>query len=179
MGGRLERNGKRLVVRGQAKRVSSRVQRGGASPPRRSTSRHQSPAVLSTPDVTRKPLTLVEVLGGTSDNPAPSKFGGTTLERAIDNAAARLGYEFDNAQWVQQLPINGSYTIIDRVRYTPKVAVYIDGPQHDLRTDAEAQDWIQKLGLEDLGWAVLRLNWKDIMRDPISEARKVLFVVMA
>ena len=175
MGGRVAR-GSRLAVRGTALAGGNpRI------PPRFSNSRRQSrtatPDVLSRPDVTRKPVTLYDTLAGTSDNPAPSKFGGTTLERAVDNAAAMVGYEFDGAQWNVQLPMSGSYTVIDRVRFRPRVAVYIDGPQHDFRIDAEAQDFIQKLDLEHQGWKVIRLNWKDVQRDPLGAARSVLYVI--
>jgi very-short-patch-repair endonuclease len=55
--------------------------------------------------------------------------------------------------------------------------VYIDGIQHDIRIDAEAQDFIQKLDLEHQGWKVIRVHWKDIMRDPLGAARSVLFVI--
>ena len=172
---RLFGRGGALGVRVNAKRVSSRGQRSNPRlPPRAEGSRPQRPAtpeVLSAPDVTLKPQTLFDVLAG-----KPSKFGGTDLERAVDNAAAELGYEFDGAQWYVQLPMSGSYTVIDRVRFHPLVAVYIDGIQHDLRSDAEAQDFIQKLGLEAEGWKVIRLHWKDIQRDPIGAARSVLYV---
>jgi very-short-patch-repair endonuclease len=174
MGARL--SGRTLRVRGVAPFGGNpRV------PPRRANSRSQrstsQPEVLSRPDVTVKPQTLFEILGGTSENPAPSKFGGTTLERVVDNAAARLGFEFDQDQWIVQLPMTGSYTVIDRVRFHPRVAVYIDGIQHDLRADAEAQDFLQKLALEHLGWKVIRLNWKDLKRDPIGTVRGVLYVI--
>lgn len=153
-----------------------RVQRGNPRlPPRAEGSRPQlraAPDELSRPDVTRKPLTKFDQLAA-----KPSKFGGTDLERAIDNAAAELGYAFDGAQWYVQLPMSGSYTIIDRVRFRPLVAVYIDGIQHDLRADAEAQDFIQKIALEAEGWKVIRLHWRDIQRDPIGAARSVLYVL--
>lgn len=174
MGGRL--GGRTLTVRGKA------LAGGNPRIPPRFVNSHRQrsaskPEELSRPDVTVKPITLYDTLAGTTENPAPSKFGGTTLERAVDNAAAMVGYEFDAAQWVVQLPMTGSYTVIDRVRFSPRVAVYIDGPQHDFRISAEAQDFLQKLDLEQQGWKVIRLNWKDIVRDPLSAARSVLYVV--
>jgi very-short-patch-repair endonuclease len=144
-------------------------------PPRVENSRPQRFAaseILSRPDVTVKPQTLFDVLAA-----EPSKFGGTDIERVMDNAAALLGYEFDAAQYVVNLPMSGSYTVIDRVRFNPRVAVYIDGIQHDIRIDAEAKDFIQKIALEHLGWKVIRVHWKDIKRDPIGAARSVLYVV--
>lgn len=167
---RLKGRGRTLVVRGA-------TQAGGNPrlPPPVLNSRRQrsaAPKVLSTPDVTVKPQTLFEVLAA-----EPSKWGGTDIERAMDNAAKRLGYEFDDAQVPVNLPMSGSYTVIDRVRYRPRTAVYIDGIQHDLRADAEAQDFIQKIALEGEGWKVIRVHWKDIMRDPIGAARSVLYVV--
>ena len=145
------------------------------SPPSRS--HPAAPKQLSRPDVSIKPLTLFEVLGGTSDNPAPSKWGGTTLERCIDNAAARLGYSFDAAQWVVNLTINGSYTVIDRVLFRPRTAVYIDGIEHDIRESADPKDLLQDMELRSEKWLVIRLNWKDIQRDPIGAARSVLFAI--
>jgi very-short-patch-repair endonuclease len=167
----------KLAVRGNAKRGFGRNQRSNPrlSPPRTSpASRRQrlAPEELSKPDVTTKPQTKFDVLAG-----KPSKFGGTDIERAMDNAAAELGYEFDGAQWIVQLGMTGSYTVIDRVRFHPRVAVYIDGIQHDIRIDAEAQDFLQKLALESEGWKVIRVHWKDIQRDPISAARSVLYVI--
>jgi very-short-patch-repair endonuclease len=162
--------GKPLAVRGVARaRGNPRI------PPRFSNSHRQSPAapeVLSKPDVSVKPQTLFDILAA-----EPSKFGGTDIERAMDNAAKRLGYEFDDAQVPVQLTMSGSYTVIDRVRYRPRVAFYIDGIQHDIRTDAESKDWIQKLDLEQQGWKVIRVHWTDIKRDPIGAARSVLYVV--
>ena len=173
MGGRLD--GRTLVVRGADRKRNPRL------PPQVANSRRQrsaaKPEELSRPDVTVKPVTLYDTLAGTSENPAPSKFGGTTLERAVDNAAAMVGYEFDAAQWNVDLPMSGSYTVIDRVRFSPRVAVYIDGIQHDIRVDAEAKDFLQKLDLEHQGWKVIRLNWKDIVRDPLGAARSVLYVI--
>jgi very-short-patch-repair endonuclease len=168
MVGRLAR-GKTLGVRGAIRGRNPRL------PPRAENSRPQRPAapeILSKPDVTVKPLTLFDVLAA-----EPSKFGGTDIERVMDNAAKRLGYEFDDAQVPVSLPMTGSYTVIDRVRYKPRVAVYIDGIQHDLRGDAEAQDFLQKIALEGEGWKVIRVHWKDIKRDPIGAARSVLYVV--
>jgi very-short-patch-repair endonuclease len=134
--------------------------------------------VLSKPDVTVKPRTLFDRLAFNEDgSERRSKFGGTDIERAMDNAAELLGYEFDAAQVPVQLPMTGSYTVIDRVRYKPRVAVYIDGIQHDIRIDAESKDFLQKLDLEQQGWKVIRLHWKDIKRDPMSAARSVLYVV--
>jgi very-short-patch-repair endonuclease len=170
MRGRPVRSGRPLRVRG--------VSRAGGNPrlpPRVENSRPQRFAaseILSRPDVTVKPQTLFDVLAA-----EPSKFGGTDIERVMDNAAKRLGYEFEAAQWVVNLPMSGSYTVIDRVRFNPRVAVYIDGIQHDIRIDAEAKDFIQKIALEHLGWKVIRVHWKDIKRDPIGAARSVLYVV--
>jgi very-short-patch-repair endonuclease len=169
MRGRPVRSGKALRVRGVSRLRNPRL------PPRVENSRPQRFAaseILSRPDVTVKPQTLFDVLAA-----EPSKFGGTDIERVMDNAAKRLGYEFEAAQWVVNLPMSGSYTVIDRVRFNPRVAVYIDGIQHDIRIDAEAQDFIQKIALEHLGWKVIRVHWKDIKRDPIGAARSVLYVV--
>jgi very-short-patch-repair endonuclease len=166
----------RLAPRGRPLAVRGAALAGGNPriPPRFENSRRQrsaAPAELSRLDVTRKPQTLFDVLAA-----EPSKWGGTDIERVMDNAAKRLGYEFDGAQWVVNLPMTGSYTVIDRVRFRPRVAVYIDGIQHDIRIDAEAQDFLQKLDLEHQGWKVIRVHWKDIMRDPIGAARSVMFV---
>jgi very-short-patch-repair endonuclease len=169
MRGRPVRSGKALRVRGVSRLRNPRL------PPRVENSRPQRFAaseILSRPDVTVKPQTLFDVLAA-----EPSKFGGTDIERVMDNAAKRLGYEFEAAQWVVNLPMSGSYTVIDRVRFNPRVAVYIDGIQHDIRIDAEAKDFIQKIALEHLGWKVIRVHWKDIRRDPIGAARSVLYVV--
>jgi very-short-patch-repair endonuclease len=169
MRGRPVRSGKALRVRGVSRLRNPRL------PPRVENSRPQRFAaseILSRPDVTVKPQTLFDVLAA-----EPSKFGGTDIERVMDNAAALLGYEFDAAQYVVNLPMSGSYTVIDRVRFNPRVAVYIDGIQHDIRIDAEAKDFIQKIALEHLGWKVIRVHWKDIKRDPIGAARSVLYVV--
>jgi very-short-patch-repair endonuclease len=169
MRGRPVRSGKALRVRGVSRLRNPRL------PPRVENSRPQRFAaseILSRPDVTVKPQTLFDVLAA-----EPSKFGGTDIERVMDNAAKRLGYEFEAAQWVVNLPMSGSYTVIDRVRFNPRVAVYIDGIQHDIRIDAEAKDFIQKIALEHLGWKVIRVHWKDIKRDPIGAARSVLYVV--
>jgi very-short-patch-repair endonuclease len=169
MRGRPVRSGKALRVRGVTRLRNPRL------PPRVENSRPQRFAaseILSRPDVTVKPQTLFDVLAA-----EPSKFGGTDIERVMDNAAKRLGYEFEAAQWVVNLPMSGSYTVIDRVRFNPRVAVYIDGIQHDIRIDAEAKDFIQKIALEHLGWKVIRVHWKDIKRDPIGAARSVLYVV--
>jgi very-short-patch-repair endonuclease len=169
MRGRPVRSGKALRVRGVSRLRNPRL------PPRVENSRPQRFAaseILSRPDVEVKPQTLFDVLAA-----EPSKFGGTDIERVMDNAAKRLGYEFEAAQWVVNLPMSGSYTVIDRVRFNPRVAVYIDGIQHDIRIDAEAQDFIQKIALEHLGWKVIRVHWKDIKRDPIGAARSVLYVV--
>jgi very-short-patch-repair endonuclease len=169
MRGRPVRSGKALRVRGVSRLRNPRL------PPRVENSRPQRFAaseILSRPDVTVKPQTLFDVLAA-----EPSKFGGTDIERVMDNAAKRLGYEFEAAQYVVNLPMSGSYTVIDRVRFNPRVAVYIDGIQHDIRIDAEAKDFIQKIALEHLGWKVIRVHWKDIKRDPIGAARSVLYVV--
>jgi very-short-patch-repair endonuclease len=169
MRGRPVRSGKALRVRGVSRLRNPRL------PPRVENSRPQRFAaseILSRPDVTVKPQTLFDVLAA-----EPSKFGGTDIERVMDQAAALLGYEFEAAQWVVNLPMSGSYTVIDRVRFNPRVAVYIDGIQHDIRIDAEAKDFIQKIALEHLGWKVIRVHWKDIKRDPIGAARSVLYVV--
>jgi very-short-patch-repair endonuclease len=169
MRGRPVRSGRPLRVRGVTRLRNPRL------PPRVENSRPQRFAaseILSRPDVTVKPQTLFDVLAA-----EPSKFGGTDIERVMDNAAKRLGYEFEAAQWVVNLPMSGSYTVIDRVRFNPRVAVYIDGIQHDIRIDAEAKDFIQKIALEHLGWKVIRVHWKDIKRDPIGAARSVLYVV--
>lgn len=123
------------------------------------------------------PLTLLEELGGTPENPAPSKFGGTTLERAVDNAAARLGFEFDAAQVTVPLLSTGYYTVIDRVMYSPLKAVYVDGPQHDLRLDRAQTDLLQDNELRDNGWMVIRLKYLDLTRDPIGTVRQVLYGV--
>jgi very-short-patch-repair endonuclease len=169
MRGRPVRSGRPLRVRGVSRLRNPRL------PPRVENSRPQRFAaseILSRPDVTVKPQTLFDVLAA-----EPSKFGGTDIERVMDNAAKRLGYEFEAAQYVVNLPMSGSYTVIDRVRFNPRVAVYIDGIQHDIRIDAEAKDFIQKIALEHLGWKVIRVHWKDIKRDPIGAARSVLYVV--
>jgi very-short-patch-repair endonuclease len=169
MRGRPVRSGRPLRVRGVSRLRNPRL------PPRVENSRPQRFAaseILSRPDVTVKPQTLFDVLAA-----EPSKFGGTDIERVMDNAAKRLGYEFEAAQYVVNLPMSGSYTVIDRVRFNPRVAVYIDGIQHDIRIDAEAKDFIQKIALEHLGWKVIRVHWKDIRRDPIGAARSVLYVV--
>jgi very-short-patch-repair endonuclease len=175
MRGRPVRSGRPLRVRGVSRLRNPRL------PPRVENSRPQRFAaseILSRPDVTVKPRTLFDELAFNEDgSERPSKFGGTDIERVMDQAAALLGYEFEAAQYVVNLPMSGSYTVIDRVRFNPRVAVYIDGIQHDIRIDAEAQDFIQKLALEDLGWKVIRVHWKDIKRDPIGAARSVLYVV--
>jgi very-short-patch-repair endonuclease len=93
----------------------------------------------------------------------------------MDNAAAELGYAFDGAQWIVNLVINGSYTVIDRVRFHPRVAVYLDGIQHEIREAADPQDMLQQLDLENQGWIVVRVKDADIKRDPIGEARKVMY----
>jgi hypothetical protein len=132
---------------------------------------------LSALDVTIQPLTLYEILAGTAQNPAPSKFGGTTLERAADNAAARLGWEFDAAQWTVDTAINGSYTVIDRVLFHPRTAVYLDGPQHQIREAADPKDMLQKIDLESQGWIVVRITETEMQRDPLGSIQKVLYAL--
>lgn len=166
---------KPLAVRGAVRKRNPSV------PPRRANSRRQRPAApaeLSRPDVKLKPRTKFDTLAFNDDgSERSSRFGGTDIERAMDNAAAELGFAYDAAQFVVQLPMSGSYTVIDRVNFKPLVAIYLDGIQHDIRPDAEAQDFIQKIALEGEGWKVLRLNWRDIKRDPIGAARSTLYVV--
>lgn len=134
-----------------------------------------APLVLSRPDVTVTSLSLYDILAGTSQNPAPSKFGGTTLERAADNAAKMLGWEFDAAQWVVDTVINGSYTVIDRVLFHPRTAVYLDGIQHQIREAADPQDMLQKLDLESQGWIVIRITEVEMRRDPLGSIQQVLY----
>jgi len=106
--------------------------------------------------------------------PRPSKFGGTDLERAADNAAAELGYEFDYAQVIIPLEMTGSYTVVDRLK-SPRILVYMDGVQHSLRLDAEQQDWIQKIALESMHYTVLRIDYTEMLSDPIEAMRRVLY----
>ncbi len=160
-------------------RTASRSSRATTTPlsSKPSRSHPAAPKELSRPDVTIKPLTLFEVLGGTSQNPAPSKFGGTTLERAADNAAARLGFSFDAAQWVVPLTINGNYTVIDRVLWHPRTAVYMDGPQHQIRETADPKDMLQDMELRSEKWLVVRITLTEMMRDPIGSIRRVLYAI--
>ncbi len=129
-------------------------------------------------DVSVKPSTEFEKYAGTQENPRPSKFGGTDIERCADNVAAdELGFEFDYAQIPFQLTMNGSYTIVDRVMSKAKTLVYLDGIVHFIRPDSAAQDLIQKIELESMGYLVVRLSYLDLMRDPVGTVRQVLYAV--
>lgn len=169
MDSRIKR-GRKRAVRG---RVVSRTPAG--RPPHASNSYRSLPTAPQLPalDTHVKVLTLFERLGGTSENPAPSKFGGTTMERAADNAAAELGFSFDAAQVTIPLTMNGSYTVVDRV--LGHTLVYLDGPQHLLRADAEQQDLIQKVALESMAYLVVRISYLDMQRDPLGAIRQVLY----
>ena len=105
----------------------------------------------------------------------PSLFGGTNLERLVDNAAQMLGFHFDAAQQVVHLTSTGYYTVIDRVIYNPPTAVYIDGIQHELRLENEQTDTLQTYELRDLGWRVFRLKYQDLLTDPLNTVRQVLY----
>lgn len=168
---RLDLRGGRLVPGRRNPRLPPPVSRKG---PGHQPSATQPLAKLKT---TVKPDRLYDRLAGTSKNPAPSKFGGTTLERAADNAAAMLGFEFDAAQWVINLTISGTYTVVDRILFqpTPGILLYMDGIQHDLRLNAEQTDFLQTLELREMGYKVLRIKQKDMEADPLYEIRKVLF----
>lgn len=166
MGNRLDLRG-RGTKRGRTSRQTPPVSR---SPFRPSGSQVTPPKL----DVTVQPQTLADYLGGTAENPAPSKFGGTTLERLVDNAAILAGFEFDAAQVVIQIPMNGSYTRVDRM-LLPNKLVYVDGKVHFLRLDAEQQDLIQKNALHDMGYLVYRLKYDALLRDPVGTVRTVLY----
>jgi len=147
------------------------------SVPQGSRQQRSAAVELKTLNTNVKPERLYDLLAGTSENPAPSKFGGTTLERAADNAAALLGFAFDAAQVKIDLTISGTYTVVDRMLFqpTPGVLLYMDGIQHDLRLNAAQQDFIQALELREMGYKVLRIKQADMERDPLYEIRKVLF----
>lgn len=131
--------------------------------------RHKRITPLTMPRRLKLELSVAEYLAGMS------KFGGTSLERLIDGAAAQLGFQFDYAQYYIPLTATGSYTIVDRVLVGRHTLVYLDGPQHEMRMDHEQTDLLQKFELESMGWTVVRLNWQDVLRDPIGAARRILW----
>lgn len=134
------------------------------------------PAKLQPLKTSRPIRTLFETLAFNEDGtPRDSKFGGTDLERACDNGAAELlHFEFDYAQFVLPIAANGSYTVVDRM-LRPRTLVYIDGIQHYLRLDAEQQDLIQRIALEDMGYIVVRLGYVEIQTDITNALRRVLY----
>lgn len=170
------KRGKSGAVRGKAHRGNPRL----SSPPTKRNSHRSRPATktpLTSPDVKTHRQTKFERLAFNDDGtPRASKFGGTDIERASDNAAAELGFQFDKAQVYVALVMNGSYTVVDRF-LAPNTMIYLDGIQHDLRLDAVQQDFIQKVALESLGYKVVRLKDKDLKRDPLGTVRGILYAV--
>lgn len=162
-------------IRGRLNRSSARTSPQSAPTHRLKTA---PPKELSKPTTTVHSQTKFERLAFMEDNvtPRPSKFGGTDIERATDNGAAEIGFEFTYAQFVVQLPMYGSYTVVDRW-LRPNTLVYCDGFQHFARLEAEQQDAIQGIALRSMGYRVIRLSYIDLMRDPIGTIRGVLYAV--
>lgn len=165
---------KPLRVRGKVLRDNPRVPSPLA--PRNLHPQRPVPETLATLKTNVKPRTLFERLAFNEDgSERPSKFGGTDLERAADNGAAEeLHFEFDYAQMVLPLTINGSYTVVDRV-LKPRTLVYLDGIMHFLRLDAEQQDLIQEIELKTMGYLVVRISYIEMMADPINALRRCLY----
>jgi very-short-patch-repair endonuclease len=99
---------------------------------------------------------------------------GTDLERIIRNAAKRLGFRFDAEQWLVQLVVNGSYTVIDFVTFNPKRAVYPQGWQHYERLESYQKDVLQDMELRDNGWFVFRPSYLEIYRDPMLVMQNII-----
>lgn len=99
---------------------------------------------------------------------------GTDLERIIRRAAAELNFQFDAEQFVVPLLVNGSYTRIDFVTFSPLRAVYPQGKQHYLRLDAFQQDMLQDLELRSNGWMVFRHSYRRIYADPLQVMREII-----
>lgn len=158
--------GRAGMVRGKTRKRNPRL-----PPPIKDSHRPSptAPDVITHPNISVDSQTDFERLAA-----MPSKFGGTDLERVADNAAAELGFEFDEAQKYIPLAMSGSYTMVDRF-LAPNTLVYLDGVQHFLRLDAEQQDMIQKIALESMGYKVVRVTWQELQRDPTGAMLKVLY----
>lgn len=99
---------------------------------------------------------------------ADSEFGGNNFERAADGAAHVKKHRFSAAQYYHPIAINGNYTLIDRMVFSPLQAVYLDGPQHRMRPDNAAKDLLQEIQLIHDGFKVVRITDTEFMADPVG-----------
>jgi very-short-patch-repair endonuclease len=98
----------------------------------------------------------------------------TNLEKILDGAAQQLGRAWDGRQVTIQL-LQGASTRIDRVLWRPRTAVYADGPVHEFRPELASRDRMEQVELEGLGWRVFRLNWRELLTDPVRTVARVFY----
>lgn len=121
----------------------------------------------------KKELTMAEYLA------SESEWGGTELEKLVDGAAKEMGIRFDAAQYFIPLSYGAEYTKVDRVIFSPPIAVFIDGYQHDLRPEIEQRDTMIGMELRGRGWQVIRLHWKALIISAQNEVAKIKMATFA
>lgn len=76
-----------------------------------------------------------------------------------------IANEFKDTNYTQEHPI-GKYSI-DFAWVDRKLAIEIDGKQHDEDPIQRARDAQKNLLLNEQGWKLLRIKWKDLSNDSI------------
>lgn len=144
------------------------IKRGQSARTKYKTPKVTKPRGFKAPQVNN--LTYAEYLA------SRSQFGGTQLERLVDGAAAEIGRAFDSAQ--KYIPLASWYekTVADRWINNPPTSIFIDGMQHDLRTDTAQGDLLKRMQLEAMGIKVVSLHWSDLLRDPIGTVGLCFFL---
>ncbi len=109
---------------------------------------------------------------------AADGIGQTQLEKMVSAAARQANIWFDEMDGREKkkvpLTIAGQWSIPDFSISHPPTLIYVDGPQHDLRLEREQKDVAETAELESMGYRVIRLNWREIMADPVGLLQRTL-----
>lgn len=115
-----------------------------------------------------KPLTIEDYLGGGRD-------AEEDLLTLVRNTAQSMGLKIDAMNVQVSMLTSGEYLTIPFVTRNPLTAFFVNGYQRDIHPDEQVENIWYDIELQERGWRVVRLNWLDLLVDPVSGMTRAVY----